>query len=196
MRTHWLLRFAALAATLATLALVLADLADAGLRRWWEGHALTTDTVAGLLVLLITVLVADQVVSRRQVKDRSQAVAAQAAIVAAQAVRTAKAVAAALDGSGDRAAASDEVRTYMMMLLVAAPVLIDARDSRHFLEEAQNLVGEMVRALTALAGDPDAGPGARAWITEAAGRLKTAAIPLLQSLTPEQRSAVTGDEAV
>jgi len=27
------------------------------LRRWWDAHALTTDTVAGLLVPMITVLV-------------------------------------------------------------------------------------------------------------------------------------------
>jgi hypothetical protein len=41
---------------------VILDLAGAGLRRWWDDHALTTDTVAGLLVLMITVLVADQAI--------------------------------------------------------------------------------------------------------------------------------------
>ena len=194
MLTRWPLRGAAIAATLATLTLVLADLADSGLRRWWDGHALTTDTVGGLLVLLITVLVADQVVSRRQIRDRSVAVAAQAAIVAAQAARSARAAAGALDGSGDRAAASDELRTYMMMLLVAAPVLIDAPASRHFLEQAQYLASEMVLVLTALAGDPETGPGARARLTEAARQLKAAAAPLLQPLTPEQRAVITGDE--
>ena len=53
---------------------------------------LTTDTVAGLLVLLITVLVADQVIRLRQIKDRVRAVAAQAAILVNQAIRSAQAV--------------------------------------------------------------------------------------------------------
>jgi hypothetical protein len=43
--------------------------------------------VSGLLVLLITVLVADQVVKLRQINERSRVVAAQAAIVTTQAVR-------------------------------------------------------------------------------------------------------------
>jgi len=61
-------------------ALVMPEVTDVGLRRWWAFHALTTDTVAGLLVLLITVLVADQVVRLRQISGRARAVAAQAAI--------------------------------------------------------------------------------------------------------------------
>jgi hypothetical protein len=81
--------------------LVIGDLADGGLRRWWAGHALTTNTVAGLLVLLITVLVVDQVVRRRQLRDRSRAIAAQAAIMLGQASRSSRAVSAALAGSGD-----------------------------------------------------------------------------------------------
>ena len=36
----------------------------------------------------------------------------------------------------------------MMMLLVAAPVLIDAKVSRDFLEQAQVLGGELARAMT------------------------------------------------
>ena len=60
-------------------------------------HALTTDTVAGLLVLLITVLVADQVVRLRQINGRARAVAAQAAIMVNQAIRSAQAVSQALN---------------------------------------------------------------------------------------------------
>ena len=40
-------------------------------------------------------------------------------------------------GPDDRDTAADELRTYMMMLLVAAPVLIDVRVSRSFLEQAR-----------------------------------------------------------
>ena len=120
------------------------------MRHWWSSHALTTDTVSGLLVLLITLLVVNQVVRRRQLRDRSQAVAAQAAIMMAQADRASSAVSSALDGSGDRSSASDEFRTYMMMLLVGAPVLIDGRLSRSFLEQAQRLGGEMARVLATM----------------------------------------------
>jgi hypothetical protein len=58
-------------------------------------HALSTDAVAGLLVLLVTVLVVDQVVSSRQLNDRARAVAAQAAIMVTQAARSARAVSSA-----------------------------------------------------------------------------------------------------
>jgi hypothetical protein len=51
-----------------------------------------------------------------------RAVAAQAAILVAEAARSAEAVSSVINGSGDRAAASDGFRTYTMMLLVAAPV--------------------------------------------------------------------------
>jgi hypothetical protein len=74
--------------------------------------------------------------NRRQARQRGHAVAAQAAIVAAQAARSAKAVSAAIDGSGDRGAASNGLRTYMMMLLTGAPVLIADPVARRFLEQA------------------------------------------------------------
>src|SRR5579862_8354559 len=115
---------AAVLAMLVTLTLVVGELTNAGQRRWWATRPLTTDTVAGLLVLLITVLVVNQLLNRRQSRQRGHAVAAQAAIVAAQGARSAQAVSALRDGSGDRDAASDGFRTYMLMLLTSAPVLI------------------------------------------------------------------------
>ena len=75
----------AVLATLITVGLVVGELTDAGQRRWWATRPLTTDTVAGLLVL-ITVLVVNQLLNRRQSRQRGHAVAAQAAIMAAQAV--------------------------------------------------------------------------------------------------------------
>jgi uncharacterized iron-regulated membrane protein len=71
MLSRWQGGSAAVVVTLVAFALVIGDLGDAGMRRWWDGHALTTNTVAGLLVLLITVLVVDQVVSLRQFNDRA-----------------------------------------------------------------------------------------------------------------------------
>jgi hypothetical protein len=186
-----------LAATLVTLVaggLVAADIADAGLRRWWTGHALTTDIVSGLLVLLITVLVVNQVVRRRQLRGQSLAIAAQAGIMVNQAARSVRAVSGAMDGSGDRASAADEVRTYMMMLLVGAPVLIDARVSRHFLEQAQRLGGEMAHTLTMMSKTQAAPAHASERLDRAVHGLRTASYPLLQLLSPDERSAAAGED--
>ncbi len=193
MLSRWQGGLGALIVTLVACALVILDLTDEGLRRWWAEHALTTGTVSGLLVLLITVLVADQVVNLRQINERARAVAAQAAIVTGQAIRSSQAVSQVLAGSGDHEAAGDEFRTYMMMLLVAAPVLIDARTSRAFLEQAQTLGGELVRALAA------ARPGGRGGyapgrLDDAVRQLKNASAPLLQALDQETQQAVRGDQ--
>jgi hypothetical protein len=199
--TRWQSWVSAAAVTLLTVLLVIGDIDDAGFRHWWAAHALTTDTVAGLLVLMITLLVADQVVRIRQARDRSRAVGAQAAILMAQAGRSSHAVTASLNGSGDRDAASEELRTYMIMLLVGAPVLIDARLSRNFLEQAQRLAAEMARSLAAsaktdgTAAQPAAQPAAHpdARLGEAMRRLRAASAPLLQPLTSDEQAAATGD---
>ena len=158
------------------------------MRRWWAGHALTTDTVSGLLVLLITLLVVDQVVRLRQLNDRARAVAAQAAIIMTQAGRASRAVSQAVAqgaDDSDRDAASDELRTYMMMLLVGAPVLIDAQVSRSFLEQAQVVGGLMAvsLAVTAKSSGPAASKDAR--LDDAVQQLRAASTPLLAVLDPE-----------
>jgi hypothetical protein len=182
---------AAVAVTLATAGLITAEVDDAGFRRWWAVHTLTTDTVAGLLVLLITVLFVDQVVRLRQVRDRSRATAAQVAIVMAQASRAAHAVSAAASGAGAREDAFDEMRTYAMMLLVAAPVLIEADAARAFLEQAQGLAGEMARVMGALTtGTP---PVSSARMDDAARQVKAAADPLIQPLRLDELIAVGAD---
>jgi hypothetical protein len=182
----------AVLATLITVALVVGELTDAGQRRWWATRPLTTDTVAGLLVLLITVLVVNQLLNRRQSRQRGHAVAAQAAIVAAQGTRSAQAVSALRDGSGDRDAASDGFRTYMLMLLTSAPVLINDQKARHFLEQAQYLGGLMARTLTEIdkSAKGTAVPGDR--LQDAVRQLQSAAAPLLQLLTPAVRDAING----
>jgi hypothetical protein len=197
MLSRWQGGSAAVVVTLVTCALVIGDLVDAGMRRWWDGHALTTDTVAGLLVLLITVLVVDQVVSARQFNDRSRAVGAQVAIIMAQAERASRSVSQAVAqglGPGERDAASDDFRTYTIMLMVGAPVLIDAKVSRDFLEQAQTLAGEMARVLGVTGGPHDrtAFPDAR--LEDAVKRLRTASDPLLLALDPETRAAVRGED--
>lgn len=193
MLTRWQGATGAIVITLGTVALVILDQADRGFRFWWVTHAFTTDTVAGVLVVLLTVLVVDQVVRRRQLLDRSRAISAQAAIVAAQASRSAQAVSDAVSGSGDREAAGDAFRTYMIMLLVAAPVLIDAKVSRNFLEDAQRLGGEMGHVLATMSRGPEGTAPSVKRLAAAAQRLTAAAAPLMAQLTPEERNAVAED---
>ena len=198
MLSRWQGGFAALIVTVLTGVLVILDVNDRAMRRWWEGHALTTGTVSGLLVLLITLLVVDQVVRLRQLNARARAVAAQSAIIMTQAGRTLSAVnQATANGAhdSDRDAANDELRTYMMMLLVGAPVLIDAQVSRNFLEQAQAVGGLMAVSLGVTAKS-SGGPASRdARLDDAVQRLRAASTPLLQVLDPETQAAVRGDES-
>jgi BarA-like signal transduction histidine kinase len=192
--SRWLGGLAAAAVALVACVLVILDLTDAGLRRWWDAHALTTDTVAGLLVLMITVLVVDQVVRLRQGNSRARAVAIQVAILRTQAGIASRAVSQVLAGSGDRDIAYEEFRTYTMMVLSVAPVLIDARTSRNFLERAQDLDAALAQALSVLAPVPGHGQVLAAQLDDTLQALKSASTPLLQNLTPEMRSAVRGDD--
>jgi hypothetical protein len=181
---------AAVLAMLITLTLVVGELTNAGQRRWWAARTLTTDTVAGLLVLLVTILVVNQLLNRRQARQRGHAVAAQAAIMVAQAARSARAVSSVIDGSGDRGAASDGFRTYMMMLLIGAPVLIEDAVARRFLEQAQYLGGVMARALAVIDRSTDGAAVPGDSLDDAIQQLQSAAAPLLQLLSPGVRDSI------
>ena len=175
---------------LITVALIVDEITNAGQRSWWGNHSLTTDTVSGVLVLLITVLVVNQLLNLRQAKQRGQAVGAQTVIMLAQAARAAKAVSSVTAGTGDRAAASDSFQTYMMMLLISAPLLIDESADRHFLERAQHLEAVMVRTLTAAKRPPDGAAVPSDGLDDAVQQLQSAAAPLLQPLSPEMRDSM------
>ncbi len=197
MLSRWQGGFAAGVITLLAVVLVILDINDGAMRRWWAAHALTTSVVSGLLVLAITLLVVDQVVRLRQLNDLSRAVAAQAAIILAQATRAAQEVSQAVAkglGPGNRDDAADEFRTYMLMLLVGAPILIDERISRNFLEQAQRLGGEMARVLGATGtASGSAAPTSR--LDHAVRQLREASTPLIAALDPETQAAVRGDES-
>ena len=196
MLRRWPGATAAALITLVTLGLIAVDLTDAAARRWWADRAFATDVVAGILVVLITVLVVDQVVRVRQLKDRARATAAQAAILMLQAERAKQNVSAAMNGSGDQDAALDEVRTYMTILSISTPVLIDARVSRTFLEQAQRLAAELVQGLPSgvkAAGETSTASDAR--LEDSFQRLRSASAPLLEVLSAEQRSAAGGEES-
>jgi uncharacterized membrane protein YcjF (UPF0283 family) len=195
MLSRWWGWLAALAVTLITAALMIGEVTDTAMRRWWATHALTTDTVSGVLVLLITLLVVDQVLRLRQINDRARAVAAQAAIIMSQAVRASRAVTQGVaDGAAgsDRDAAADELRTYMMMLMVGAPVLIDARASRTFLEQAQAVAGLLALSLGETANS-SASASVDSRLDGAVQRLRETSTPVLSVLDPQARAAVLGD---
>jgi hypothetical protein len=177
-------------AVLVTVALIVGEITNAAQRSWWGSHSLTTDTVSGLLVLLITVLVVNQLINLRQDRQQRHAVAAQAAIVAAQAAQSAKAVSSVTGGSGNRHDAAEADRTYLLMLLISAPVFIDDPVARRFLEQAQDFGGEMTRTLaqTHSSTGGAAGPGDR--LDDALQQLQSAAAPLLQLLGPEARDSI------
>jgi hypothetical protein len=166
--------------------LVVLDLSNGPVHRYWSAHAFAASVLSGLLVLLLTVLIVDRVNRMRQVRGQSRAIAAQAAIIVAQASRTAAAVTRTSPSAEDRETAGDELRTYAQMLLTSAPVLIDAPLPRTFLETAQRLGGQLFRAL-------EDGTATRAPVDQALEQLRGAAAPLLSALDREQRAAVSSD---
>lgn len=181
---------AAALASLVTVMLVVGDLTNRTQRHWWSAHALTTDTVAGLLVLLVTVLVVNQLISRGQSRQRRRAVAAHAAILVAQARRTAAAVVAAVGQAGADAGASLEFRTYMMMLLVAAPVLLDEPTGRHFLEQAQRTGGVLGQTLVGTGAPPADFSAQVQRQNDEVQRLVSSGGPLLRWISPQARAAL------
>ena len=171
------------------LALIALDLVDDGFNTWFDRHSFTTDAVSTLLGLAVAALVVDRIGDRRRLRDQAQVMAAQGAMIAAQGLRAKQAVTAALDGSGDRDGASDELRTYMTMMLTGAPVLVDAPETREFLETSQRLAAELARALvvTRSGQRPD---DIDERLNDAAGQVRVSVQPLLQTLNLDQRSAV------
>jgi hypothetical protein len=93
------------------LALIALDVVDHAFSTWFDRHSFATDAVSTLLGLAVAALVVDRISARRSLRDRAQVMAAQGAMIAAQALRATQAVTSALDGSGDRDSAADELRT-------------------------------------------------------------------------------------
>jgi hypothetical protein len=171
------------------LALIALDLLDDPVNSWFNRHSFTTDVASTLLGLGVAVLVIDRVAEQRKLRERAQVMAAQAAMVTGQAQRANRALRAALDGTGERDAAADELRTYMTMLMIAGPVLMEGQQTRHFLEQCQRLAGEQARALTATrTGERPAELEDR--LGAAVGGVRAAVAPLLEVLDAEERSAL------
>ena len=171
--------------------LVVLDLAVGSVHHYWSTHTFTSSVLSGLLVLLLTVLIVDRVTRRRRLRDQSRAIAAQAGAIMAEAVKAADACRGASLTADELEAAADELRTYTMMLLISAPLLIDATVSRTFLETAQRLAVQLSRAVRS--ADDEQARGARASLDGEVQRLRDAAAPLLSVLNRDERAAVSSE---
>ncbi len=179
---------AAVGVLVLTVVAVTLDLTDRSIRLFWYLHSFTSGVVSGLLVLLLTVLVVDRVNRGRQLKGQSRAIGAQTAVIVAQAGRAADALRRSSPTEDDRDEASQELRTYLQMLLTSAPVLIDATASRAFLETAQKTAARLYRVQGAA---DDELPRLQAQVDDALAQLHLAAAPLLAPLNLEQRAAAS-----
>lgn len=193
MLKFWRAGVATIAVALLSSALIGLDLSDGAFRRWWSARAFTTDAIAGILVVLITVLIVNQALGIRRERERFRATAAQASMVLSQAIRATRAVLACAT-SGDRTAASDELRTYMIMLMIAAPILIETKTPRAFLEDAQTLGGMLVEVQHWESQSSFKAVPSDAQLEQALQQLKIAAAPLLAPLTAEERTAAGTEE--
>jgi hypothetical protein len=139
----------AIAATVAALLVVLVacDISITGFSGWWDRHALTASVASNLMVLGVAGLIVDEVVARRQRRERGTSVAVQALILYAQARRSYNALLAVASGEEARAEASDEMRMLASMLLTASTSLFDDPQARVFLEQVQRLGAEMYRTV-------------------------------------------------
>jgi hypothetical protein len=173
-------------------ALIVLDVVDDPVRRWFDDHDFTTSALVSVLVLLITTLVVDRVVRHRQLRERAQVIAAQAAIVVRQARQATDLVGAAIRDGSQRDPASDELRTLMTMLLLSAPILIDASPSRAFLESAQRLAALLSSALRVSAGG-GVPSGLDGRLERSRAAVDAAARPLVAVLDLDQLAAVDGD---
>jgi hypothetical protein len=170
-----------------TAVLVVLDISDGSISRYWSHHAFTSSVLSGVLVLLLTVLIVDRVTHRRQVRNQSRAVAAQAAIIVGQAARTLDVVKRISPSEQEREQARDELRTYTQMLLTSAPVLIDAERPRAFLETAQRLAAQLYGAMRD--GRDERATATR--LDQSLRELRAAEAPLLDALSSQQRAAVS-----
>ena len=127
--------------------LVVLDLSDSSVHRYWSRHSFTSSVLSGLLVLLLTVLIVDRVARARQLRGESRAIAAQAVVILAQALRAAHAIARTAPAEGNREDAAAELRIYTQMLVTSTPVLIGADSPRSFLETAQRVGVQLLRGL-------------------------------------------------
>ena len=177
-------RVAAALVAMALLALIACDQFVPGFPAWWDRHSLTGSIVASLLVLAVTALIVDDVVARRQRRERAVSVAVQGLIVYGQARR-------AYD-SMTSTSAREELGTLASMLLTASSSLFDDPEARLLLEQLQRFAGLMYRAVVAPSkGAPSTVNGQQ--LASAMSGLQAAVQPLLGRISAEDRASLEDD---
>ncbi len=182
-------RVTAALVALILLALVACDLWIGEFRLWWDRHSLTCSVISNLLVLAVAALIVDDVVARRQRRQRAVSVAVQGLIVYAQARRSYDAI-RAVDPASPGAAA-DELRTLASMLLTASPSLFDDPVARRFLEQVERFSVSMLRTVHTAPGAPAKGDGHDRLASEMS-ELHAAVDPLLARIPVKDRALLEG----
>jgi hypothetical protein len=186
-------RVAAAAVALTLLALVAADLCVREFRDWWDGHSLTGDIVSSMLVVAVTGLIVDEVVARRQRRDRAVSVAVQAVIVYGQTRRAYDAILARDADETSSDTASDDLRALASMLLAASSSLFDDPAARLFLGQAERVAATMFRSASASSGGA-LGADDRGRLMSEMSRLHATVEPLVARIPAEDRSVLEGPD--
>lgn len=183
-------RAAAAAVALTLFGLIAGDLWLGGFRAWWDRHSLTGSIVANLLVLAVAGLIVDDVVARRQRRERAVSVAVQGLIVFGQARRACGAILNS-DAEETRSSAAEELRTLASMLLSASPSLFDDPAARRFLDQVERFSVSMFRAVSATSAAA-LSSDSRERLTAEMSQLETTVEPLLARIPLKDRASLEG----
>jgi hypothetical protein len=177
--------------TLTLLALVACDLWIGDFRLWWDRHSLTCSVISNLLVLAVAALIVDDVVARRQRRQRAVSVDVQGLIVYGQARRSYDAIKAVDPVAPDADGAADELRTLASMLLTASPSLFDDPVARRFLEQVERFSVSMLRTVSTAPGTTATSDG-RDRLASEMSELHAAIDPLLARIPTKDRALLEG----
>ncbi len=154
---------AALAVVAVTAILVVLDIADGSVHRYWSRHSFTASVLAGLLVLLLTVLIVDRVNRSRHVRDQSAP-------------------------SPPRRRSSSLRPSASQTLSRPSPTEVHEEASEMRYERSGP---DRWSSLEDVSKPPRAPEAKRR--DDAVAQLRAAAAPLLAALTPDERAAVSSD---
>jgi hypothetical protein len=171
--------------------LIAGDLWIGGFGAWWDRHSLTASIVANLLVLAVAGLIVDDVVARRQRRERAVSVAVQGLIVFGQARRACGAILHADVEDPSSSAAAEELRSLANMLLTASPSLFDDPAARRFLEQVERFSVSMLRTVSASSA-AGLSSDSRERLTGEMSQMNAAVQPLLARIPPKDRALLEG----
>lgn len=191
---------AAAVITVTLLALVACEIWVPTVRAWWDSHSFTGDVVSSLLVVGATVVIIDEILARRQRKERAVSVAVQVLIIYGQALRAYDALIARPEvlsvapGTDDAqlGGVRDEVRGLASMILVASPSLFDDPEARLFLDEVQRLVGAIYASPSLGFARPAEGETENtvARLSASKSRVEARVVPLAARLPKQYRAGL------